>query len=161
GGSFTLNATPTSVNIPIASTGTVTIAINRTGSVGDVMLSAQNLPSGITATFAANPVPAPSSSTDVTFSAAPGQPAGSPNVTIVVSANGCQQTVTVTVSAQTITVTGTIRSGAQGVTVGLVGKTAVMSGAGGAFTFTNVSPPYDLYTVGTSGFGTLTAPTVF
>jgi hypothetical protein len=161
GGSFTLNATPTSLNIPIASTGTVTIAINRTGSVGDVMLSAQNLPSGITAMFAANPVPAASSSTDVTFSVAPGTPPGSSNVTIVGSANGSQQTATVTVNAQTITVTGTIRNGAQGITVRLVGKPSVMSGVGGAFTFTDVSPPYDIYTVGTTGFGTLTTPTVF
>lgn len=161
GGSFTLSATPTSVNIPIASTGTVTVAINRVGSVGDVMLSAQNLPSGITATFATNPVPAASSSTDVTFTVAPGTPPGSSNVTLVGSANGSQQTATVTVNAQTITVTGTIRGGAQGITVGLVGKATVMSGANGAFTFTDVSPPYDLYTVGSTGFGTLTTPTVF
>ncbi len=161
GGSFTLAATPTTVNIPIAGTGTATVAINRTGSVGDVMLSAQNLPSGITATFATNPVPAASSSTDVTFSVAPGTPPGSSNVTLVGSANGSQQTATVTVNAQTITVTGTIRGGAQGVTVGLVGKPTVMSGANGAFTFTDVSPPYDLYTVGSTGFSTLTTPTVF
>lgn len=161
GGSFTLSATPTSVNIPIASTGTVTIAINRVGSVGDVMLSAQNLPAGITATFTANPVPAASSSTDVTFTVAPGTPAGSSNVTIAGSANGSQQTVTVTVNAQTITVSGTIRGGTQGVTIRLVGKPAVTSGAGGAFTFTDVSPPYDLYTVGTTGFGTFTTPTIF
>lgn len=161
GGSFSITATPTSVNIPIASTGTVTVAINRTGSVGDVMLSAQNLPSGITATFATNPVPAASSSTDVTFTVAPGTPAGSSNVTLVGSANGSQETATVTVNAQTITVTGTVRGGAQGVTVGLVGKPSVTSGTGGTFTFTDVSPPYDLYTFGNTGFGTILTPTVF
>jgi hypothetical protein len=160
-GTFTLNATPTSVNIPIAGTGMVTISIDRVGSVGDVMLSAQNLPTGITATFAANPVPAASNSTDVTFAVAPGTPPGTSNVTIVGSASGSQETVTVAVNAQTITVTGTIRSGAQGITVGLVGKPSVMSGAGGSFTFTDVSPPYDLYTVGTSGFLNNTIPTVF
>lgn len=46
-------------------------------------------------------------------------------------------------SAQGITVTGTIRGGTQGVTVRIVGKPAVTSGAGGSFTFTDVSPPYD------------------
>lgn len=63
--------------------------------------------------------------------------------------------------AQGITVTGTIRGGTQGVTVRIVGKPAVTSGAGGSFTFTDVSPPYDLYTLGSSGFGTLAVPTVF
>lgn len=160
GGSFTLSATPTTLNIPIASTGAATIAINRTGAVGDVMLSAQNLPSGITATFATNPVPSGTSSSDVTFAIAPGTPAGMTNVTIVGTASGSQQTTTVTVTAQTITVSGKIRGGASGVTVGLVGKPSLTSAADGSFTFTDVSPPYDLYTVGSSGFGSGT-PTVF
>jgi hypothetical protein len=40
---------PASVNVPIAGTGTLTIAVDRTGSGEDVMLSAQNLPTGIPA----------------------------------------------------------------------------------------------------------------
>jgi hypothetical protein len=161
GGSFALNATPTSIDIPIASSGVVTISIDRTGSVGDVTLSAQNLPAGITATFATNPVPAGTSASDVTFTVAPGSPAGSSNVTIVGTAGGSEKTVTVTVNAQTITVSGTVRGARGGVMVRIVGKAAVTSGTGGTFTFTDVSPPYDIYTVGTSGIGTASTPTVF
>lgn len=163
GGDFTLSATPASVNIPIAGTGTVTISVDRVGSPGEVMLSAQNLPAGITATFATNPVPAGANSSDVTFAVAPGTPPGTSNVTIVGSAGGTEKTVTVAVTAQTITVTGTVRGGRADVTVRLVGKPAVMSGPGGSFTFTDVTPPYDLYTVGSTGLigiGT-TIPTVF
>src|SRR5580765_2838927 len=76
GGDFTLSATPSSINIPIAGSGKVTVSINRTGLASDIMLAAQNLPSGLTATFAANPVPAASNSTDVTLAVAPGSLAG-------------------------------------------------------------------------------------
>jgi len=158
GGSFTLNATPASLNVPIAGTGVVTIAIDRAGEVGDVMLSAPNLPSGITATFATNPIPAGASSSDVAIAVAPGTSPGTSNVTIVGAAGGSQKTVTIAVTAQTITVTGKIRSGAPGITVGLVGKPSVMSGASGSFTFTDVSPPYDLYTVGSTGLDTIQRP---
>jgi hypothetical protein len=161
GGSFALNATPTSINVPIASSGVVTISIDRTGSVGDVMLRAQNLPTGITATFATNPVPAGTSASDVTFTVAPGTPAGSSNVTIVGAAGGNEKTVIVTVNAQTITVSGTIRGAREGVTVRIAGKAAITSGTDGVFTFTDVSPPYDIYTFGTTGLGTSTTPTVF
>jgi hypothetical protein len=161
GGSFALNATPTSINIPIASSGVVTISIDRTGSVGDVMLSAQNLPAGITATFATNPVPAGTSASDVTFTVAPGTAAGSSNVTIVGSAGGTERTVTVTVTAQTITVSGTIRGAREGVMVRIVGKAGVTSGTGGTFAFTDVSPPYDIYTVATTGLGPNPTPAVF
>lgn len=150
GDDFTLTATPASVNVPIAGTGTVTIAVDRTGSGEDVMLSAQNLPAWITATFATNPVPAGANESDVTFAVAPGTPPGTSNVTVVGTNGGVEKTVTVGVVAQTITVTGTVRGGARGVTVRLVGKPAVTSGVGGTFTFTDVSPPYDLYTVGST-----------
>jgi hypothetical protein len=141
--------------------GTVTISVDRVGSPGDVMLSAQNLPAGITATFATNPVPAGANSSDVTFAVAPGTPPGTSNVTIVGSAGGSEKTVTVAVTAQTITVAGTIRGGRAGVTVRLVGKPAVMSGPGGSFMFTDVTPPYDLYTVGSTGLIGTPIPTVF
>jgi len=160
-GDFTLTATPTSVNVPIAGTGTVTISVDRTGSGGDVMLSAQNLPAGITATFATNPVPAGTNASNVTFAVAPGTPPGTTNVAIVGSGGGSEKTVTVAVTAQTITVAGTVRGGRAGVMVRLVGKPAVTSGAGGTFTFTDVSPPYDLYTLGGTGLITNPTPSVF
>src|SRR5689334_13398205 len=76
GGSFTLNATPAAINVAIAGTGVVTIAIDRVGQVGDITLSAPNLPPGITATFATNPVPDGTSSFDVAITVAPGTPPG-------------------------------------------------------------------------------------
>ena len=161
GGDFALTATPASLNVPIAGTATVTISVDRTGSSGAVMLSAQNAPAGITVTFATNPVPAGANSSDATFAVAPGTPPGTSNVTIVGSSGGVEKTVTVAVTAQTITVAGTVRGGAQGVPVRIVGKPAVTSGTGGSFMFTDVSPPYDIYTVGTTGFGTATPSVIY
>ena len=46
-------------------------------------------------------------------------------------------------------------------TVRIVGKPAVTSGATGGFTFTDVSPPYDLYIVGQSGLAQSPFPTVY
>jgi hypothetical protein len=160
-GDFTLSATPSSISIPIASSGKVTVSIDRTGSPGDVTLAAQNLPNGLTAAFATNPVPAASNSTDVTFTAAPGSPVGTANVTLVGTSGSNQKTVTVAVTTQTITVAGTVRGKRSGVTVRLVGKAAVTSDANGNFSFSDVSPPYDLYTFGNNGLVGAPIPTVF
>lgn len=151
-GDFTLAVTPGMVAVPIASSNMVTISISRTGDVGDVALAAQGLATGITASFDVNPVPAGTNSATVTFTVAPGTAAGSSNVTLVGTAGSIERTVTVSVSAQTITVSGTVRGGGQGVMVRIPGKPAVMSGPGGAFSFSDVSPPYDIYTLGSSGF---------
>ena len=160
-GDFTLSATPSSIGIPIASSGKVTISIDRTGSASDIMLTAQNLPNGLTASFATNPVPAASNSSDVTFTVAPGSPVGTANVTIVGASGSNQKTVTVSVTAQTITVAGTVRGKRSGITVRLVGKAAVTSDANGNFSFSDVSPPYDLYTFGNSGLLGNPIPAVF
>jgi hypothetical protein len=160
-GDFTLIATPMALNIPIASSAVATIAVDRVGGAADVMLSAQNLPSGITATFTANPVPAGTNTSDVRFSVAAGTPAGTSNIAIVGASGGHEKTVTIAVTAQTITVAGTVRGGRSGVTVRIVGKAAVTSDSNGGFTFTDVAPPYDLYTVGSSGFSGSAVPTVF
>ena len=159
-GDFSLEVTPGMVDVPIASSNTITIAIGRTGDVGDVMLAAQGLPNGITAAFDVNPVPAGTNSVTVTFTVAPGTAAGSFNVTIVGTSGSLERTVTVKVSAQTITVSGTVRGGAQGVMVRIAGKPAVMSGPNGAFSVADISPPYDIYTVGNSGLLGSPVPTV-
>ena len=127
GGDFTLTATPAALNVPIAGTGTVAISIDRVGSPGDVMLAAQNLPAGITATFATNPVPAGSNSSDVTFAVAPGTAPGTSNVTIVGTGGGNEKTVSVAVTAQTIT------SGVPNLSLGWAAWDCFMgSGAGSA-----------------------------
>lgn len=42
-GDFTLSVTPGNIEIPIASSGTVTLNVDRTGSAGDIVLAAQNV----------------------------------------------------------------------------------------------------------------------
>ena len=159
-GDFTLTASATSVDVPIAGTATVRLSIARTGPTGDVMLSAPNPPAGITATFTPNPVPAGATTSDVTIAVAGGTPAGTSTLTITGSGGGRDRTVRIAVTAQTINVFGTVRGGVAGVTVRLVGRPAVTSGAGGSFAFAGVSPPYDLYTVGASGFVGSATPTI-
>lgn|GEM_PF-3423332 len=161
GGSFSLSATPMAVSVPIAGTGTVAIAVDRTGTPGDVMLSAASLPTGITVAFSVNPIPAGMASANATFSVAPGTAAGTSNVVITGSGGGVEKTVTVAVTATTITVNGTVRGARPNLKVRIPGKALVTSAADGTFSFTDVSPPYDLYVVGDSGLVNNPVPTVF
>jgi hypothetical protein len=161
-GSFTLSVTPTTLSIPIAGSAMATLSVDRTGPPGDIMLSAGSLPAGITVAFAANPIPAGTASTTATIAIAPGTAAGVSNVTITGTGGGAERSVTIAVTATTITVTGKVRGDRAGVQVRIPGKPLVTTGADGSFSFTDVSPPYDLYTLGSSGaiFGTA-IPTVF
>jgi hypothetical protein len=65
------------------------------------------------------------------------------------------------VTSTTITVTGTIRGNRSGIKVGIIGKQSVTSGAGGVFTFSDVTPPYDLYTFADIGTAQSPLPSVF
>ena len=58
-------------------------------------------------------------------------------------------------------VAGTVRGARAGVTVGLVGKGTTTSNATGNFTFTDVTPPYDLYTVADGGLSVSPTRTVY
>jgi len=150
-GDFSLAVVPTTLSVPIASSGTVTLHVERTGTVGDIMLSAPNLPAGVTASFATNPLPEGTDSTEVTFEIAGGTMPLTTDVTLRGTAGSLTQSTTLQLSATTITVTGKIRGGTPNVTVRIVGKQSVLSDASGNFTFTDVIPPYDLYVVGTTG----------
>lgn len=155
GGDFTLSADPTSLSIPYRDSQTTTLTIERTGDTGDISLSADNLPAGITATFDPNPVPAGTDSVDVTVSVEPGATAGDNQVTVTGSAGDKNKDVTLDVTVETVSVSGHVVGNASGVTVVLVGQPAVTSDADGNFSFTDVSLPYDIYSVST-GFGPTT-----
>ena len=161
GGDFTLSATPMALDVPIAGSAVAALAISRVGNVGAVTLSAPNLPAGVTVAFATDSVPPGTNSSDVTVSVAAGTPVGTSSVTIVGSDGGHEKSVTLAVTVRTLTVAGMVRGGIAGVTVRVVGKPAVLSGPNGTFTFTDVTPPYDIYTVGTTGNSAPFVPTVF
>jgi cellulose 1,4-beta-cellobiosidase len=99
--SFSLSASPSSITIDRGASGTSSITVQPSqGFSGNVSLSAENLPEGVTAEF--SPQSASSSST-VTFRASSTAPAASATVTITGSSNSPSitksTTVTVTVNA--------------------------------------------------------------
>jgi hypothetical protein len=152
-GDFTLTADPGSIDIPIASSRTATVSIQRAGDVGEVMLSASGAGANLTVEFSQNPIPADATSSTVTITANGGMAAASSTLMIVGVAGAKTHTANIAITTTTITVAGTVRGGIPNITVGLVGKPSVTSGANGSFTFTDVTPPYDLYTVSPSGCG--------
>jgi len=160
-GDFTLTANPTSLTVPIAGSQTVALAIERTGAAGDIMLSASGLGTNLSVTFAPNPVPAGVTSSQATITVAGGSAPATTTVTLTGTAGSVQHSATVSVTSTTITVTGTVRGNQSGVKVGIIGKQSVTSGAGGVFMFTDVTPPYDLYTFGDGGLSSSPTPTVF
>lgn len=158
---FTITANPTSLTVPIAGSQTVELTIARTGAIGDVMLSASGLGANITATFAPNPVPAGATTSQATITVAGGSAPATTTITLTGTAGSSQHSAMVSVTSTTITVTGTVRGNRSGVKVGIIGKQSVVSGAGGVFMFTDVTPPYDLYTFADSGSTSSPTPTVF
>lgn len=160
-GDFAIAASPESLTLPIAGSGTVMLTIDRTGDVGDVMLSASGLGANLTATFAPNPVPAGTTTSQATITVAGGSAPATSTITLTGTAGTTSHSAMVSVTSTTITVTGTIRGNRSGVKVGIIGKQSVTSGAGGVFTFPDVTPPYDLYTFADGGTVSSPVPTVF
>src|SRR5678815_1820146 len=66
-GDFTITTDPTSLTLPIAGSGTVTVTVQRTGAVGDIMLSASGLGANVSAAFSPNPIPASASTSQATI----------------------------------------------------------------------------------------------
>ncbi len=160
-GDFTLSVAPSTLSIPIAGSATVAVNVTRTGSVGEITLTADGLGTSLTADLA--PIAADATTAQVTIHAVGAMPPGTSTVTITGMAGGKTHADTVDVTTTKITVIGRIRDGRSGITVGMIGKQTVTSGSSGEFTFTDVTPPYDLYTQaigGCSSFGS-TTPTVY
>jgi hypothetical protein len=159
---FTLSVNPGTLTIPIAGSATIDVTVARTGTtVGDITLSVDGLGSTLTADVAGSPIAEGTTTAQITIKAVGGQQPGSATVTITGTGGGKTHTADVTVTTTAITVTGKVRDGRSGVVVGLTGKQTIMSGAGGTFTFTDVIPPYDIYTHANGGCGNTNTPTVF
>jgi hypothetical protein len=158
---FTLSVDQSALTIPIAGSASVNVTVERTGSVGDIMLTADGLGASLTADISPNPIAGGSATAQVTINVAGGSLPAMSTVTITGTAGGKTHSATVTVTTTTITVTGTVRGGRAGVKVGIIGKQSVTSGAGGVFMFTDVTPPYDLYTFAPQGCGSSSTPSVF
>jgi hypothetical protein len=160
-GDFTITTDPTSLTLPIAASGMVTVTVQRTGTVGDIMLSASGLGANVSAAFSPNPIPASATTSQATIAIAGGSAPATTSITVTGTAGATQHTATLSVTSTTISVTGTIRGNRAGVKVGIIGKQSVTSGAGGVFMFTDVIPPYDIYTFADGGVTTSPTPTVF
>lgn len=125
------------------------------------MLSASGLGANVSATFSPNPIPASATTSQATIAIAGGSAPATTSVMVTGSAGSTQHAATLSVTSTTITVTGSVRGNRSGVKVGIIGKQSVTSGAGGVFMFTDVTPPYDLYTFGDGGSAAAATPTVF
>jgi hypothetical protein len=161
GGDFTLSVDQSALTVPIAGSGSVTVTVERTGTLGDIMLSVDGLGSNLMASVTPNPIASGSTTAQVTISAVGGMLPAMSTVTITGTAGDKTHSATVAITTTTIMVTGTVRGGRSGIKVGIIGKQSVTSGAGGVFTFTDVTPPYDLYTFGPAGCGSGSTPTVY
>ena len=67
--SYTLTPTPSALSVAQGANGLVTVAIARTNFTGNVTLSAENLPTGVTAAFSPNPTGGTSSTLTITVAA--------------------------------------------------------------------------------------------
>ncbi len=158
---FTLTVNPGSLTIPIAGSAQVTVTVERMGTTGDISLSATGLGGNLTAEFSPPTIPEGSTTSAVTISVKGGTAAGTSTVTLTGTAGEATHSADIEVTTTTITVTGTVRGGRAGVTVGIIGKGSLTSGAGGVFTFTDVTPPYDLYTLADFTCANNTTPTAY
>ena len=103
GGSFTLSASINSVSVTQGASATDTIAVNDVnGFTGSVSLAASGLPSGVTATFGANPA---TSSSVVTFNASSSAATGTSIVTITGTSGSLTASTTVTLTVNPSTTT--------------------------------------------------------
>ncbi len=97
---YTLSASPTSVAIAQGNSGTSTITVNPTnGFNGSVTLSTSALPSGVTATFGANPT---TGSSVLTFTASATAATGTSTVTITGTSGSLTHTSTVSLMVNAV-----------------------------------------------------------
>lgn len=153
---FLLSVAPAQLTMSIGgAAGSATVSVARMGAVGDITLSGQNLPAGVTVTFASPTLPEGSDSSDVSISLAAPVQAGALTITLAGTApDGSVSSAVVSITAQ-LTVTGTVAGARSGVTVGLVENgtyvSSTTSDGSGNFSFTAVTPPYDVYAVAATG----------
>jgi hypothetical protein len=146
-GDFAVAVDQPAVAAAFGTTTVTNLTVTRDMLTGDIAMTARDLPAGVTVTFEPATLSAGTDTTVVTIGVMAGAPVGTSQITLVATAGTLEHTTTVDLTVLTMTVSGLIAHKASGVVVGLVGKTSTTSTAGGVFTFTDVTPPYDLYTV--------------
>lgn len=148
--SFTLAAEPTAVEAAYGSKASVKISVARTGGVGDVALRLKDPPPGIDAVFSPASLSSNENESTLTLAIGDEAPLGASTLTVVGSSGETESSVALALTVKTITVSGKITLGTSDVTVVLVDGARVSTTSttsGGAFTFDDVKPPYDLYSV--------------
>ncbi len=97
---FTMSALPTALTIPQGNAGTSTVTATISGGFnGAISLSASGMPSGVTASFNPQTIPAPGSGNSIlTLSVSAGASAGTYPITVTGIGGGIQQTVSITVT---------------------------------------------------------------
>ncbi len=148
-GDFTIAVDQTSVSSTFGGSAVATVTVTRDMLDGDIALSARDLPAGVTVTFQPATLSPGTDSSVATVAVTAGAPVGASTLTLVGTAGSLEHTTTLGLTVLTMTVNGTVAGIGSGLTVGLVGKTSTTTGAGGTFSFTDVTPPYDLYPVTT------------
>ena len=99
---FSLSANPTSLTVKGGTNGTSAITVTPTNGLnGCYTLSASNLPSGVTATFATNPITGGAST--LTFTASNTVTSGTSNVTIIATCGLLSHTTTIALTLNAIT----------------------------------------------------------
>lgn len=150
---FTVSVSPVSVSLAAGGTATVAVAIDRTAGFADpVTLELVGPAAGVTATFAPNPAPG----AQATLTLVGGGAAGTRGLYVKGSAGTAKDAAALAVTVlpdTSLTVTGRVVDLFRQPLVGLevhLGGAAAVSDAGGRFTFTGVSAPYDLVVKRTS-----------
>ena len=103
---FSLSANPTSLTVKGGTNGTSAITVTpMNGLNGCYTLSASNLPSGVTATFATNPIPGGAST--LTLTASNTVTSGTSNVTITATCGLLSHTTTIALTLNAVTAPNT------------------------------------------------------
>jgi regulation of enolase protein 1 (concanavalin A-like superfamily) len=127
--SFTLSASPGSMNLTQGSSGTSTITITpQDGFTGNVTLSASGLPSGVTASFSPNPA---TSTSQLTLTASSTATTGTVSLTLTGTSGALTGSTTFVL---TVAGNSTLPSGWLNQDIGSVGIAGNASYAGGSFT---------------------------
>lgn len=144
-------AAPAAVEVIYGSVTEIDVSVTRTGYVGGIALSLKDPPAGITAAFEPSMVPQGTTAATSKLILTVGKEAPpSSTLTVVGTSGGEEAEASIALTVKTITVSGNTSPAATNVDVVLVDgakRVAKKTAAGGAFTFEDVKPPYDLYTV--------------
>src|SRR5690606_14173586 len=122
---FSLVVDPTALTMPIASSTTVTVTVERDNFDDDIPLTAEARPASLAAVFGPPALTDGATSAELTVTAIGGMAPGTGSFEIVATAGSASRSADLSVTTTTITVSGKVRGAVTGATVGLVGKAPV------------------------------------